>query len=355
MMRAKEGRMAGSRVTWVLVGVMLLVSTGWGNGSVAATGDFVQRDGAHLTLSGAPYRITGVNYYPRDHAWAIFSDWDPKQVDYELGVAEGMGVNTLRTFVPITAFGGAATSWSQQSPFHDFLALCAKHHIRVIVGLFDGYRKWPLPGWDNWPTPGSAAMLGDEAYLHAIVRPYANDPTILAWDVYNEPDWVNNDEWQWKEHAEQRIRWLEALIADARVDAPNQLALVGTIFPSSPMVPAGDAPLLSEVEDFVSIHYYAHAFPGSSFAEQFALTKAATDKPLLAEEIGMTSYGNAEAQQSAFLQTALNDVKASDAVGALVWTLVDFSQDGPEGNFGLLHRNYTQKPAADAFTAFAKG
>ena len=347
--------MTGSRMEWVLVGVMLLTSVGLGDVSAAPGSDFVRRDGAHLTLSGAPYRIAGVNYYPRDHAWAIFSEWDPKQVDYELSIAEQMGVNTLRTFVPISAFGGAAAQWGQQSTFHDFLALCAAHHIRVIASLFDGYRKWPQQGWDNWPTPGSAAIQQDETYLHAIVRPYAADPTILGWDVYNEPDWINNDEWQWNTHAEQRIRWLEQMIADVRADAPNHLALVGTIFPTSASIRAGAAPPLTDVVDLVSIHYYAHAFPGSSFADQNTQMRAATDKPLLAEEIGMTSYGNAEAKQTDFLQTALNDVKASDAAGALVWTLMDFSKDGPEANFGLIRRNYTTKPAASVFASFAKG
>ncbi len=368
------------RVVWVALLLVLLAPSGWtgaaqtatarggivptaapmsaagATGAVSPPGGFVRRDGSRLALAdGATYRIRGVNYYPRDHAWSIFSEWNPKQVTYELGVASQLGVNTIRTFVPVSAFGGAAANWQQQAAFREFLALCAERRIRVVVGLFDSYRKWPAAGWDAWPAPDTAAIAPDEAYLRAIIRPYANDPTILAWDVYNEADWVTNDEWMWDAHAEQRLRWVQRMVNIIRADAPNHLAMVGTIFPASTTVRRADLPTLAEMTDIVSIHYYAHAFPGSSLAEQFVLARQTTDKPLLAGEIGFSSFGNKEAEQGAFLAAALTDAKNSDAAGAMVWTLVDFAKvgTGPEAEFGLLRTNYTMKPAAQVFAAFA--
>lgn len=354
-------------VMWVLLLSLLLVPPGLTGMAQTATpqagtaptpmpGGFVRRDGTRLVLDdGATYRIRGVNYYPRDHAWAIFSEWNPKQVRYELGVASQLGVNTIRTFIPVSAFGGAAANWQQQAAFKEFLAICAENRIRVVVGLFDSYRKWPAQGWDAWPAPGTGAMLVDEAHLRAVIRPYANDPTILAWDVYNEADWVTNDEWMWDAHAEQRLRWIQQMVKVIRADAPNHLVMVGTIFPASTLVSRADVPSLAETTDIISIHYYAHAFPGSSMAEQFALARKGTDKPLLAGEIGFTSFGNKEAEQGAFLHSALTDAKNSDAAGAMVWTLVDFAKVGmgPEADFGLLRRDYTMKPAAQVFAAFA--
>ena len=365
------------RVTWVVLLLAVLAPAGWTSaaqtaparaGAVATAapmraattvpfvGDFVRRDGSRLALAdGTTYRIRGVNYYPRDHAWAIFSEWNREQVAYELGVAAQLGVNTIRTFVPVTAFGGATANWQQQAAFKEFLALCAEKRIRVVVGLFDSYRKWPDKAWDAWPAPDTAAIAPDEAYLRAIIRPYVNDPTILAWDVYNEADWVTNDEWMWDAHAEQRLRWIGRMVDIIRADTPNHLVMVGTIFPASTNVRRGDLPSLAEMTDIVSIHYYAHAFPNSSLAAQFALARQGTDKPLLAGEIGFSSFGNKEAEQGAFLTAALTDTKNSDAAGAMVWTLVDFAKvgNGPEAEFGLLRKNYTMKPAAHAFAAFA--
>src|SRR5580692_11062515 len=134
--------------------------------------------------------------------------FDPKRIDTELGWAESLGMNTMRVFLHDLL-------WKQDPDgFRDridtFLALCAKHHIRPIFVLFDsvwdpdpklGPQHPPIPGVHNsgWVQAPGTEILSDpakiprlEGYVKGVVGAFANDRRILAWDLWNEPDNVND-------------------------------------------------------------------------------------------------------------------------------------------------------------------
>jgi hypothetical protein len=93
----------------------------------------------------------------------------------------------------------------------DFLAIAARHHIRPIFVLFDscwdpnpklGPQHPPIPGVHNsgWVQAPGPHILSDpsqyprlESYVKGVVGAFANDPRILAWDLWNEPDNGNDD------------------------------------------------------------------------------------------------------------------------------------------------------------------
>src|SRR5882757_1134387 len=157
--------------------------------------------------------LVGSNYIPATainqlEMWQE-STFDPQQIDKELGWAEGIGMNTMRVFLHDLL-------WQQDAPglrkrLDAFLAICAKHHIRPVVVLFDscwdpspkvGPQHPPIPGVHNsgWvQSPGKTA-LGDateyprlKTYVEGVVGAFANDGRILAWDVWNEPSNGNSD------------------------------------------------------------------------------------------------------------------------------------------------------------------
>ena len=175
-----------------------------------AAAGFVGVQGAQFVAGADRHaaKLKGVNYWPRDYPWRPWREWDLARVRGELDVAKSLGVNTLRAFVTVDDFGGPAAGWREQGSLDAFLALCRERRIRVVLGLFDSYRKWPAPGWDRWPAAGSAEEARDFAYLRAVVGPRRDDPTVLAYDLYNEPDWVSPAEWSWREHAANRLDWL---------------------------------------------------------------------------------------------------------------------------------------------------
>jgi hypothetical protein len=157
--------------------------------------------------------LVGSDYIPSNainqlEMWQA-DTFDPKRIDLELGWAEGLGMNTMRVFLHDLLW--------QQDPkgFRDridiFLTIAAKHHIRPLFVLFDscwepdpklGPQHPPIPGVHNsgWvQSPGRAALADPtqyprlEAYVKGIVAAFANDPRILGWDLWNEPDNVNAD------------------------------------------------------------------------------------------------------------------------------------------------------------------
>jgi hypothetical protein len=157
--------------------------------------------------------LVGSNYIPASainqlEMWQE-STFDPQQTDKELGWAEGIGMNTMRVFLHDLL-------WQQDAPgfrkrIDTFLAICARHHIRPVLVLFDscwdpspklGPQHPPIPGVHNsgWvQSPGKTA-LGDateyprlKGYVEGVVGAFANDDRVLAWDVWNEPSNGNGD------------------------------------------------------------------------------------------------------------------------------------------------------------------
>ena len=189
--------------------------------------------------------LVGANFVPSDaiNELEMFqaAAFNPALNDRELGMAESIGMNTMRVFLQDQL-------WQQDSAgflkrLDAFLAIAAKHHIRPLLVLFDscweqdphlGPQHPPIPGIHNsgWvQSPGKARLLDKsvepqlEAYVKGVVGAFANDDRVLGWDVWNEPDNRGND-----------------LVADeagkvARVDEllPKAFAWARAAHPSQPL------------------------------------------------------------------------------------------------------------------------
>ena len=152
--------------------------------------------------------LVGANFVPDDainqlEMWQAAS-FDPQEIDKELGWAQGIGMNTMRVFLHDLLWEQDQAGFEQR--INTFLTIAARHHIRPVFVLFDscwdpqpklGPQHPPIPGVHNsgWvQSPGAAAMENPaqyarlQAYVTGIVGAFANDPRILAWDVWNEPD-----------------------------------------------------------------------------------------------------------------------------------------------------------------------
>ena len=133
--------------------------------------------------------------------------FDPKRIDLELGWAESLGFNTMRVFFHDLLWEQDADGFKKR--IDTFLAIAARHHIRPIFVLFDscwdpnpqlGKQPAPRPGVHNsrWVQSPGAKALQDPAqyprlaaYVKGIVGAFAQDPRVLGWDVWNEPDNTN--------------------------------------------------------------------------------------------------------------------------------------------------------------------
>jgi len=167
--------------------------------------------------------------------------FDPVTIDRELGWAEGIGMNTMRVFLHNLLWEQDPKGFEKR--INVFLTIAARHHIRPIFVLFDscwdpdpklGPQHPPIPGVHNsgWVQAPGAAELADpaqyprlESYVKGVVGAFGNDPRVLAWDVWNEPDNGNAGSYG-KSEAKDKValilRLLPQVFAWAREAHPTQ-------------------------------------------------------------------------------------------------------------------------------------
>jgi hypothetical protein len=165
----------------------------------------------------------------------------PKTIDRELGWAQSLGFNTVRVFL-------------HNLPWHDdrdaflknierFLAIADSHKIRPMLVFFDGvWDPDPQSGPQNRPRPGvhnsgwvqspGRIVLADDAkqdvlraYVQDVLRRFANDKRILAWDLFNEPDNLNANSYgplELKNKDERAARLVRKTFDWAREVDPSQ-------------------------------------------------------------------------------------------------------------------------------------
>jgi len=152
--------------------------------------------------------LVGANYVPSDaiNEMEMFQSatFNPALNDKELGMAESIGMNTVRVFLQDQMWLSDPSGFKKR--LNDFLAIAARHHIRPLLVLFDscwepnphlGPQHPPIPGVHNsgWvQSPGKERLMNRavepelKAYVQGVVSAFAKDDRILGWDVWNEPD-----------------------------------------------------------------------------------------------------------------------------------------------------------------------
>ena len=167
--------------------------------------------------------------------------FDAATIDRELGWAEGLGFNSVRVFLHDLLWKQDAQGFVKR--LDQFLSIADKHHIRVMLVLFDsvwdpepalGTQRAPKPhvhnsGWVQ--SPGAKALQdpskwGDlEAYVKGVVGRFHADPRVDAWDIINEPDNPNKNSYGSREPAnkpELALKLMEQAFRWARDAGPSQ-------------------------------------------------------------------------------------------------------------------------------------
>jgi Cellulase (glycosyl hydrolase family 5) len=194
--------------------------------------------------------LVGCNFAPSTainqlEMWQADS-FDPIIIDWELGLAQGLGFNSVRVFLHNML-------WEQDAPgflvrMEQFLAIADRHHIGVMFVLFDavwdpfpqlGKQRDPKPGLHNsgWVQSPGARILADprkhdalKDYVAGVLGKFKDDRRIHAWDLFNEPDNTNGSSYGRQEPAskpERAMALMEKTFAWAREVAPSQPLTAG--------------------------------------------------------------------------------------------------------------------------------
>lgn len=163
--------------------------------------------------------LVGSNYIPSGainelEMWQA-TTFDPARIDKELGWAESLGLNTMRVFLHDLLWQQDPEGFKKR--LDTFLDIAQKHKIRPLFVLFDscwdpnpklGKQHAPKTGVHNsgWVQSPGVVALSDpaqyprlRAYVQGVVGAFAKDRRILGWDIWNEPDNVNEGSYADKE------------------------------------------------------------------------------------------------------------------------------------------------------------
>jgi hypothetical protein len=244
------------------------VSVGCGRDACGGVGRWPVEK-ANDWYKGVPWPI-GCNYVTSTavnqlEMWQA-ETFDPKTIDVEFALAEGLGFNTMRVFLHDLA-------WKQdpdgsKKRVSDFLAICKKHRMRALMTFFTnggpgtkiaiGKQPEPLPGVHNsrWlQSPGREVVNFPEKwgyleeYVKDVLTTFANDDRVLLWCLYNEPESHRN--------GNRSLPLLRRLFEWARSVNPQQPLTAPVFF--YPMHPRTDFPIccfLGENCDVMSFHCY---------------------------------------------------------------------------------------------------
>ncbi|MDR1561665.1 MAG: cellulase family glycosylhydrolase [Dysgonamonadaceae bacterium] len=265
--------------------------------------------------------FNGVNYIPSD-AINYTAMWDktsfnPKLIDRELALAEALGFNCVRVVLQHAVYADDPKYFLKT--LDKFLAICDRHHIRVMPCFFDdcvfgvntdpvvGRQPEPLIGWYAWawsPSPGHTMVIDEryhpqlETYVKDVLRKFRDDRRIFLWDLYNEPTNSNL--------GSHSLPLLKKVFAWAREINPAQ--------PLTVAVWNGNKDLNSIIldnSDIISYHCYS---PKDGMQEQITELKRHGRPVLCSEWMNRPSKSTIE---------DIMPLLKTENVGAILWGLVN--------------------------------
>lgn len=278
----------------------------------------------------------GANYVPRTainqlEMWQA-DTFDLKTIDQEFGWAAGIGMNAMRVFLHDILWRDDAAGLLER--MDQYLRVADRHGIRTLFVFFDGVwdphpyagrQRPPRPYVHNsgWVQSPGREILRDPAkrealkpYVQGVLRRFRDDPRILGWDLFNEPDNRNADAYggiELPDKPELAQALLERTFAWAREVNPSQPLTAGIWLDYQGW--KRNPPIYQFMlanSDVITFHNYAGP---DDMAREVAELKAAYQRPILCTEY--MARGNAST-----FNPILGDLKKA-GVGALHWGLVD--------------------------------
>ncbi len=201
----------GLRGQMILLASVLLAACGSGGGTNEIdSGTPWTPERAASWYAEQPW-LVGANFVPSTavnqlEMWQA-DTFDETTIDRELGWAADAGMVTVRVFLHHLLWQQDPDGFLQR--IDRFLTIADAHGIRVMLVLFDGvWDPYPQLGPQPAPRPyvhnsrwvqspgadilGSPERLDElEEYVTGVVGRFADDPRVVIWDVFNEPDNLN--------------------------------------------------------------------------------------------------------------------------------------------------------------------
>jgi mannan endo-1,4-beta-mannosidase len=332
---AQVGQPGSRLIRLALLVVLLLaiaVSDGWG------PGPFVTRDGSRLMLGGSTFRFTGMNVW-NAAAGAAGNRYcgDPTDLN-QAAPAFGSGVQVVRVwfFQRLATTPDGRRDWSA---FDATLKAAREKGLRVVAVLgnqwadcegYDsaaaGYKNeaWYSGGYRAVRPAGLPATYRD--WVREIVTRYRNDPTVMLWQMVNEPEDAESQQGTCGSNAAKDLRSFASDVGGLIKHLDHHhLVSVGTAGSGQCGTSRSEYQSLYALptEDVLEYHDYAlEPIPGDQWnglAVRLQQAKA-LDKPLLIGEVGVVAdQAGGLSGRAALVHRKLDAQFGAGVGGVLLW------------------------------------
>lgn len=306
---------------------------------------FVSTNGTRLSLDGQPYRPAGINIYNANSNGFCWYSMGGSVLDDSLTALAG-SVNVFRAwFFQQLATTGGQRDWTA---FGRTLATAKAHGLKVVATLIDqwgncgssvsgGYKDetWYESGYTQVDPAG---IVSYRNWVQEVVGRYKDDPTILAWQLVNEPEVLLQQGGDCAQVPEsEATAELKAFAADVSaliksID-PNHLVSLGTLGGGQCGTQNDDYEEVLSVPtlDLCEYHDYqpGQAIPGDQWnGLQRRLDQCAElGKPLLVGELGVkpSDVGGSLQDRAEVVASKLCAQFGAGVAGELLWA---WNKDG---------------------------
>lgn len=313
--------------------------------SASAPSGFVRASGTQLTLNGAPYRFEGLNVYNVASNGGCVPYLDPSTALQAIG--SGQNVFRFWAFQQFVVDNGSF-NWA---PFQNVLNAAAAHGERVIMDLTDEWSycdggakglSWYQTGYKDTVFPGD--IVPYRQYVADVVAHFANNPTILMWELVNEAQ-AGGTAACAAEPApfDALMSFGEDMGALVKSLSPDNLLSFGVQDDSCGTWSTPSQPLYQELNAIPYINvctFHDYGYPTDPLGKPTApnLTTAiqmchADNKPIFVGEIGIdpSTISPSTLQERADLfQAKFNAMTQAGVVGELLWDFAPVDQGSYE-------------------------
>jgi len=316
---------------------------------VAPLSAFVSASGTKLMLNHQQFRAVGMNIYNANSNGWCNSAMDGTLLDTAL-TSIGNGQTAMRAWF----FQQLATTNGQRdwTAFDRTLAAAKAHHVKVIATLVDqwgpcgvtrpGVEDFKDTTWytDRYKQPDPIGTVSYRDWAQEVAARYKNDPTVLAWQLVNEPE-VKPTAASGCDNEAASASTLQSFARDVsgaiRAVDPIHLISLGTIGNGQCGTQSTDYPAVMSIPtlDLCEYHDYDSGTPvpgdvWNGLAQRISECKA-LGKPLIVGELGVrpSDVGDGLDHRARTIANKFCAQFAAGVAGELLW---DWSSAGSAGN-----------------------
>ncbi|OBZ68183.1 putative mannan endo-1,4-beta-mannosidase F [Grifola frondosa] len=317
----------------------------------AQTG-FVKTSGQRFTLNGAEYTLVGANAY-----WVGLTGLSTADMNAAFADIANAGSTTVRTwgFNDVTsASGDYYQLWSNGKAavntgatglqnFDNVVAAAKANGLRLIVSLTNNWSDYggmdvyvsQITGTTNhdYFYTNASVIAAFKSYIQTFVGRYVNEPTILGWELANEPRCTGSTGTSTGTCTTTTItNWASQISAFIKSIDPNHLVAIGDegFFndPGNALYPYQgtegidfNVNLAISTLDFGTAHLYPISWGqtsdptgfGTQWITDHATSQMTANKPVILEEFGVTD------SQATTYTSWYSTIISTGLTGDLIW------------------------------------